>query len=297
MRHTVRVTHGDQGGWTPSPVARERAAFRAGRRRRSFLLALGSTLVLVVAAVLVVVTSPGWERTRSSFFDLDVATEVLPGLLEGLWLNVRVWVITVVVALLLGLGLAILRTSASPVLFPLRALAAAYVDVFRGLPLLLVLLLVGFGLPSLRLSWLPIDAVYLGTGAIVLTYTAYTAEIFRSGIGAVHPAQLTAARALGLTRWQTTRRVVVPQAVRNTTPALLNTVVSLQKDSGLISILGAVDAIRAAQIEVTGAYNFTPYVVAGVLFLLISIPLTRAVDAYSERRGWGATRPAAGVAR
>lgn len=283
--------------WEPSPIAVERARYRARRRRRAFLLAFGSTLVLIAAAVVVVVTSPGWRRTRRSFFDLDVATEVLPGLVEGLWLNVRVWVLAVIVSLALGLGLAILRTTASAVLFPLRALVAGYVDVFRGLPLLLVLLLVGFGLPSLRLPWLPIDAVYLGTGAIILTYTAYTAEIFRAGIGAVHPAQVMAARALGLTRGQATRRVVVPQAVRNTTPALLNTVVSLQKDSGLISILGAVDAIRAAQIEVTGAYNFTPYVVAGLLFLLISIPLTRAVDAYSERRGWGASRPAAGVAR
>lgn len=283
--------------WEPSPVAVERAAFRAGRRRRSFAVAALSTLVLVAAAVLVVVTSPGWERTRDAFLDVDRGLEVLPALLEGLWLNLRVWVVTVVVSLVVGLLLAIVRTTASPVLFPLRALVAAYVDVFRGLPLLLVLLLVGFGLPSLRLPWLPGDGVYLGTLAIVLTYTAYTAEIFRAGINAVHPAQVTAARALGLTRAQTTGRVVVPQAVRNTTPALLNTVVSLQKDSGLISILGAVDAIRAAQIAVTGAYNFTPYVVAGLLFLLVSIPLTRAVDAYSERRGWGATRPAAGVAR
>lgn len=283
--------------WEPSPIAAERAAYRAARRRRSFLLALGSTLVLVAAAWLVVVTSPGWERTREAFFDLDVAVDVLPGLLQGLWLNLRVWVLATVLSLVLGLGIALLRTTASPVLFPVRALAAAYVDVFRGLPLLLVLLLVGFGLPSLRLEWLPIDAVYLGTGAIVLSYTAYTAEIFRSGIQAVHPAQVMAARALGLTRAQTSRRIVVPQAIRNVTPALLNTVVSLQKDSGLISVLGAVDAIRAAEIEVTGAYDFTPYVLAGVLFLLISIPLTRAVDAYNERRGWGATRPAAGVAR
>jgi len=283
--------------WTPSPLARERAAYRATQRRRSFLVALASTVVLVAAAVVVVVTSPGWERTRDSFFDVDVATEVLPALLQGLWLNLRVWVLATVASLVLGLGIALLRTTASPVLVPLRALAAVYVDVFRGVPLLLVLLLVGFGLPSLRLPWLPIDAVILGTAAIVLSYTAYTAEIFRSGIGAVHPAQVMAARALGLSRGQASRRVVVPQAIRNVTPALLNTVVSLQKDSGLISILGAVDAIRAAQIEVTGAYNFTPYVLAGVLFLLISIPLTRAVDAYSERRGWGATRPAAGVAR
>lgn len=283
--------------WEPSQRALERAAYRASRRRRSFLVALASTIAVVAVAVVVLVTSPGWERTRSAFFDLDVARDVLPGLLQGLWLNVRVWAIAVVVTLLLGLVLAVLRTSGSPVLFPVRAAVAVYVDVFRGLPLLLVLLLVGFGLPSLRLPWLPIDGVYLGTFAIILTYTAYTAEIFRAGIGAVHPAQVMAARALGLSRAQTTRRVVIPQAVRNTTPALLNTVVSLQKDSGLISILGAVDAIRAAQIEVTGGYNFTPYVAAGVLFLVISIPLTRAVDAYSERRGWGATRPAAGVAR
>ncbi len=288
---------GEHVSWSPSPIAQQRAAYRAGRRRRSFAVAALSTLVLIAAAVVLVVTSPGWDRTRGAFFDLDVATEVLPALLEGLWLNLRVWVIAVVLSLALGLLLAILRTTASPVLAPVRGLAVVYVDVFRGLPLLLVLLLIGFGLPSLRIDWLPIDGVYLGSAAIVLTYTAYTAEIFRSGIGAVHPAQVTAARALGLTRAQTTRRVVVPQAIRNTTPALLNTVVSLQKDSGLISILGAVDAIRAAQIEVTGSFNFTPYVTAGVLFLLISIPLTRAVDAYSERRGWGATRPAAGVAR
>lgn len=284
-------------GWTPSPVAVERAAYRAARRRRSFLLALASTAVVVALAVVVLLTSPGWERTQTAFFDVGSAAEVLPALVEGLWLNLRVWMIAVVIALGLGLGLALLRTTTSPVLFPARAVVALYVDVFRGLPLLLVLLLVGFGLPSLRLPWLPIDGVYLGTAAIVLTYTAYTAEIFRAGIGAVPTAQVTAARALGLTRAQTNRRVVVPQAVRNVSPALLNTVVSLQKDSGLISILGAVDAIRAAQIAVTGSYNFTPYVAAGVLFLLISIPLTRAVDAYAERRGWGAARPAAGVSR
>lgn len=283
--------------WSPSPIAVERARYRRRQRRRSFALALASTILVIAVAVLVVVTSPGWERTRDAFFDLGTAAEMLPALLQGLWLNLRVWVIAVIASLGLGLGLAVLRTTTSPVLFPVRALVAAYVDVFRGLPLLLVLLLVGFGLPSLRLPWLPIDGVYLGTLAIILTYTAYAAEIFRSGIGAVHPAQVTAARALGLTRAQATRRVVIPQAVRNVTPALLNQVVSLQKDSGLISILGAVDAIRAAQIEVTGSYNFTPYVTAGVLFLLISIPLTRAVDAYTERRGWGASRPAAGVAR
>lgn len=269
-----------------SPVAVARTRYRARQRRRAFAVALVSTVVVIAVAVAIVVTSPGWERTKDAFFDLDVATQVMPSLVQGLWLNLRVWVIACVVSLALGLGLAVLRTTTSPVLVPVRALVVVYVDVFRGLPLLLVLLLVGFGLPSLRLTWLPVSGAFLGTAAIVLTYTAYAAEIFRSGIGAVPDAQVIAARALGLTASQTTRRIVVPQAVRNVTPALLNQVVSLQKDSGLISILGAVDAIRAAQIAVTGAYNFTPYVAAGVLFLLISIPLTRAVDAYTGRRGW-----------
>lgn len=283
--------------WTPSEVALDRARYRAGRRARSFAVAAISTAVVVAIAVAVVVTSPGWERARAAFLDPAEAQRVLPDLAEGLWLNLRVWFIASIATMVLGLLLAVLRTSTSPVLVPARAIAAVYVDVFRGLPLLLVLLLMGFGVPALRLPWLPVDGAFLGATAIVLTYTAYTAEIFRSGIQAVHPAQVTAARALGLTRAQATRRVVVPQAVRNVTPALLNTVVSLQKDSGLISILGAVDAIRAAQIAVTGSYNFTPYVAAGVLFLLVSIPLTRAVDAYAKRRGWGATRPATGGSR
>jgi polar amino acid transport system permease protein len=153
-------------------------------------------------------------------------------------------------------------------------------------PLLLVLLLVGFGLPALRLPWLPVSAAFLGGLAIVLTYTAYLAEVFRAGIESVHPSQVAAARSLGLSRGQAVRRVVLPQAVRNVTAPVASMLVSLQKDSGLISILGAVDAIRAAQIATTGDYNFTPYVVAGLLFLLISIPLTRLVDAWSARQGW-----------
>lgn len=275
-------------------MAVARAEYWAARRRRSFWVALASTVLVIGIAVIIVTTSPGWERTRTAFFNPDVAGQVLPAVLAGLWLNLRVWVIAGVISLGLGLVLALLRTSKAPVLFPARVAITIYVDTFRGLPLLLVLLLAGFGLPALRLPWLPISGVFLGTLAIVLTYTAYITEIFRAGIGAVHPAQVQAARALGLSRLQAVRTVVVPQAIRNVMPALLNTVVSLQKDSGLISILGAVDAIRAAEIAVTGAYNFTPYVVAGVAFLIISIPLTRAVDAYGQRRGWGAARPVSG---
>jgi polar amino acid transport system permease protein len=282
--------------WVPSDRARAREAFRRAQHRRALLVAGVATAVVLVAVVLVVTNAPGWERARQAFFSPERAWEVLPDVAVGLWLNLRVWVLASVVGLVVGLLLAVVRTSRLPALFPLRVLATVYVDVFRGVPVLLVLLLVGFGLPALRLEWLPVSAAFLGGLAIVLTYTAYLAEIFRAGIESVHPSQGAAARSLGLTRGQAARRVVLPQAVRNVTAPVASVLVSLQKDSGLISILGAVDAIRAAQIATTGDYNFTPYVVAGILFLLVSIPLTRLVDAWSARQGWrGQLRGVAGA--
>ena len=272
--------------WAPSERAVARAAFLRAQRRRALLVAAVATAIVVAAVLVVVTTAPGWDRAREAFFSPERAWEVLPEVAAGLWLNLRVWLVASVVGLVVGLLLAVVRTSRLPALFPLRMFAVAYVDVFRGVPLLLVLLLVGFGLPALRLPWLPVSAAFLGGLAIVLTYTAYLAEVFRAGIESVHPSQVAAARSLGLTRGQAVRRVVLPQAVRNVTAPVASTLVSLQKDSGLVSILGAVDAIRAAQIATTGDYNFTPYVVAGLLFLLVSIPLTRLVDAWSARQGW-----------
>lgn len=282
--------------WVPSERARAREAFRRAQHRRALLVAAVATFVLGLVVVLVVTGAPGWDRAREAFFSPRRAWEVLPDVATGLWLNLRVWVVASVVGLVVGLLLAVVRTSRLPALFPLRVLATVYVDVFRGVPVLLVLLLVGFGLPALRLEWLPVQAAFLGGLAIVLTYTAYLAEIFRAGIESVHPSQVAAARSLGLTRAQAVSRVVLPQAVRNVTAPVASVLVSLQKDSGLISILGAVDAIRAAQIATTGDYNFTPYVVAGALFLLVSIPLTRLVDAWSARQGWrGQLRGVAGA--
>lgn len=278
--------HPASAGWTPSARAVARDSYRRARRRRAAWVSTLSTVVVVAVLYVVVTTAPGWERTRDAFFSPASAWDSLPAIAEGLWLNLRVWVVASVVGMVLGMTLAVIRTSRIPALFPLRAFAVAYVDVFRGVPLLLVLLLVGFGLPALRLEWLPTSGAFLGALAIILTYTAYLAEVFRAGIESVHPSQVSAARSLGLTRAQTTRTVVLPQAVRHVTAPLASNLVSLQKDSGLISILGAVDAIRAAQIAASGSYNFTPYVVAGVLFLLVSIPLTRVVDVYSARQGW-----------
>ncbi len=272
--------------WTPSSRQLERDAFRRGQARRSTWVALVSSVVLATAAVLAIRATPGWPRVRQSFFDWEIAWTSLPKVAEGLWLNVRVMAVCAVLIVVVALALALARTLHGPAFFPLRALAIGYVDLFRGLPLILILLLVGFGLPGLRLHGIPTDAVQLGAIALVLSYSAYVAEVFRAGIESVHPSQVAAARSLGLTRGQAMRHVVLPQAVRRVVPPLLNDLVSLSKDSGLISILGAVDAVRAAQIETARYANFTPYVVAGVLFVVLTIPLTRFTDALAKRSGW-----------
>ncbi|WP_258907357.1 amino acid ABC transporter permease [Actinokineospora sp. UTMC 2448] len=266
-----------------SELQRERLAYRRSRARRSTLVALVSTLVFAAAAYFAVTGAPGWPRVRESFLDWDVAVASLPSVAAGLWLNLRVLLVCAVVIVALGLLIAFLRSLRGPVWFPLRALATAYVDLFRGLPLLICLYLIGFGLPGLRLTGVPNDPVLLGGIALVLVYSAYVAEVFRAGIESVHPSQLAAARSLGLDHRRTMRLVVLPQAVRRVTPALLNDFVALQKDCGLISVLGAVDAVRAAQISAATAYDFTPYVVAGLLFVLLAIPSARLADLVARR--------------
>lgn len=267
----------------PSPLARERAAYRRSRSRRSTLIALASTLVFAGLLVAAVAGSPGWPRVRETFLDPQVAWESLPAVLSGLWLNLRVLVVAELGVLVLGLLIAVLRTLRGPVFLPVRLLATGYVDLFRGVPLLVALYLIGFGLPALRLQGVPTDAAVLGTLTLVLVYSAYVAEVFRAGIESVHPSQRAAARSLGLTHRQSLRLVVLPQAVRNVLPPLLNDFVALQKDVGLISVLGAVDAIRAAQIESARTFNFTPYVVAALLFVALAAPTGRIADAFARR--------------
>ena len=263
----------------------DRVAYRQSRARRSTLIALLSTMVFAAVLLFAVTSSPGWPRVRDSFFDLRIGWDSLPALLEGLWLNIRVLVVCQVLILIFGLCLAAVRTLRGPVWFPLRALATGYVDLFRGLPLLICLYVVGFGLPGLRLSGLPTSPVLLGGLALVLIYSAYVAEVFRAGIESVHPSQLAAAKSLGLNCRRTMRLVVLPQATRRVTPALLNDFVALQKDCGLISVLGAVDAVRAAQIQAATTYNFTPYVMAGLLFVALAVPSARLADWASKRVG------------
>jgi polar amino acid transport system permease protein len=273
----------DAGGGRVSDLELDRRAYRSSRARRSTLTAVASTLTFAVVMAVGVTSTPGWDRVRSQFLDAEVARAALPRVLQGLWLNLRVLVVAAVLVVLLGLAVAVLRTLRGPVLAPLRLLATAYTDLFRGLPLIIVLYVVGFGVPGLRLQGVPTSAAVLGTVALVLVYSAYVAEVFRAGIESVHPGQVAAARSLGLTHRQTTRLVVLPQALRTVTPALLNDFVALQKDVGLISVLGAVDAVRAAQIQAARAFDFTPYVVAGLLFVLLAVPTVRVADRVARR--------------
>ena len=262
-------------------IARER--HKRARTRRATAVAALSTLVTLAVLYVVVTGSPGWPRTKETFFDGAYARQALPLVLDGLWLNLRLLVVCGAVTLVTGLLLAVARTLRGPALFPLRALATAYVDFFRGLPLIICLLAVIFGLPALRLQGVPTDPVVLGGIALSLTYSAYVAEVFRAGIESVHPSQRAAARSLGLSSAQTMRFVVLPQAVRRVVPPLLNDLVSLQKDTGLVSIAGAVDAVYAAQILSSKTFNYTPYVVAGLVFVVLTIPMTRFTDWVTAR--------------
>ena len=261
----------------PSEIQRGRIAYRRRQTIRSVLLAALSTAVVGTLLAVGVTGAPGWDRVKQSFFSPEVARKYLPDILTGLWLNVRLLVVCAVLALALGLLIATLRTLRGPVFFPVRALATGYTYAFRGLPLIIVIYLFAFGVPGLRLQGTP-GVLVLGGAALIITYGAYLAEVFRAGIESVHPSQLAAARSLGLTYRQTMRHVVLPQAIRRVAPPLLNDTVALQKDVGLVSLAGPIDAVRAAQIGVAQDANYTPYIVAGVLFVLLALPLIGVTD-------------------
>lgn len=266
---------------TPSALELERRAFRTRQSQRSVLVAVASTLAFALIVWVTIIATPGWSAVQRAFFDPRLAVESLPRIWEGFLVNLQVLGLSLVTVSIVALLIAVLRTLPGPVFLPLRALAAGYTDIFRGLPFIIVLYIVGFGIPTLTNTRIPL--ILLGTLAVTLTYSAYVAEVIRAGIEAVHPSQRLAARALGLGYGQTLRRVVLPQALRKITPPLMNDFVAMQKDVGLISILGIADAVLAAKIEASQSYNFTPYVVAGILFVLLAIPTIRLTDWYTAR--------------
>jgi polar amino acid transport system permease protein len=268
--------------YAPSAVARERQAYRRRQTVGSVLVAAASTVLLGLLLALGVSRAPGWPAVRQSFLSPHQARLALPGVLQGLWLNVQILFFCAIGALLLGMLIAVLRTVRSAIFFPLRLLTSAYTYTFRGAPIIIVLYLLALGVPGLRLRYTP-SVFVLGAVALILSYGAYLGEVFRAGIESVHPSQRAAARSLGLSYRQTLRHVVLPQAVRRVAPPMLNDLVSLQKDVGLISLAGPIDAIRAAQIQAQATYNFTPYVLAGVLFILLAIPMIAVTDAVTLR--------------
>jgi polar amino acid transport system permease protein len=278
------MTERINSAWSPSSRESERAIARKRISRKQGLIAALSSIFVIGTLITIVVSSPGWDVVKKTFFDIEYGREVLPTVFAGLWINLQLTFIGGACIGVIALGLALMRTTKSPALTPFRFLATAYVDIFRGAPLILIILLVGFGVPALRLSGISSNVIFLGTVAVVLTYSAYVAEVIRSGILSIHPSQRAAARSLGLTSGQTMRYVVLPQAIRRVVPPLLNDFVSLLKDTGLVSILGVTDAVRAAQINASRTFNYTPYVVAAILFLLITIPMTRYTDRAIRQR-------------
>ena len=223
-------------------------------------------------------TSKGWPAVRETFFSWEAFRTSFPEVLKGFWLDIKMFIVIEIAVLILGLIVALARISKPPALFPLRLIAVVYINVFRGVPTILVVFLIGFGVPALQLSGLPTDPIVLGGIALALAYGAYVAEVYRAGIESVHPGQRAAALAGGLTEGQTMRHIVLPQAVRRVAPPLLNDFISLQKDVALVAILGPLEAFRQAQIYASSNFNYTPLLAAAVLYLCVTIPLARVVD-------------------
>ena len=228
--------------------------------------------------VALIVTSAGWPAVKEAFFNRQVFDESWREIAHAFLLNIRIFLIAEVFILIFALFIAILRGLPGPVFFPIRALAVIYTDLFRGVPTILVIYILGFGAPALQLSGVPVSPLFWGIAALVLVYSAYVAEVYRAGIESVHSSQEAAARSLGLSRLKTLRFVIVPQAVRRVIPPLLNDFIGLTKDTALVALIGPVEAFRQSQIDVAATFNYTPYVCTAILFILLTIPLARLTD-------------------
>src|SRR3954451_1316894 len=265
----------------------ERAAAQRAKDLRGLAIATVSSVVVIGGLVVFTLTRSGCPAVRDTFFNSEVFADSFPDILKAFWLDVRVFCIVEVVVLILGLIVALVRTTSAPALFPVRLMATVYTDVFRGIPTVLLVYLVGFGIPALNLSGLPTEPVILGGIALSLSYGAYVSEVYRAGLRSVHPGQRDGALAIGLTERQALRYVILPQAVRRVGPPLLNDFIALQKDVALIAIIGVTgEAFRVAQIDASTDFNYTPMVAAALLYLAVTIPLARLLER------WGYTEAA-----
>ena len=245
---------------------------------RSLTIALVSSIVVFGGLAFIITSSPGWESVKQSFLDPEVFADSLPDVVSAFWVNVRLFLIAEVLILVFGLLLAVVRALPGPVLFPVRAMATLYTDVFRAIPGLLIIYALGFGVPGLGLEGVPNDPFFWAVVTLTLVYSAYVSEVFRAGIESVHPSQDAAARSLGLSRMQSMRYVVLPQAVRRVIPPLLNDFIGLQKDTVLVSLIGVVEIFRTAQIKAAANFNFTPFLAVALVFLVVTLPLSRLTE-------------------
>jgi polar amino acid transport system permease protein len=269
--------------WEPSARELERRAVRRQRTRRDVTVATVALLLVLGLLGVGITSSPGWDSVRESFFNWGEAKASFPEVIRGFGKNIVIFLVAEPCILVLGVAVAVVRSTVSPVMLPFRVLAVVYADVFRGIPTILLVYLAGFGIPALRLTGVTTNTMWLGTGALVLSYGAYVSEVFRAGIESIHPSQLASADTLGLSRWQSMRYVVLPQATRRVAPPLLNDFISLQKDTALLSVIAVFEAMFSAQDYNNYHFNYTSLVVAAVLFICLTIPLTRFTDWLGRR--------------
>jgi polar amino acid transport system permease protein len=266
---------GNRGSRILEPLRREGA--------RGVAIAVVSTLVFLTLITVAVLNSTGWPLIKEAFFDGEIFADAFPKIVEKFRRNVFIFLVAEVLVLVVAMVIAVLRSLGGPVFFPLRLIAAAYTDLFRAVPTILVIALLGFGAPALQIKGLPDSDVFWAIVALTLVYSAYVAEVYRAGIESVHPSQVASARSLGLSRRKTLRFVVLPQAVRRVIPPLLNDFIGLQKDSALVAFLGYTEGLRQAQIIQSETFDFTPYVALALIYIVITIPQARFVDWLVER--------------
>jgi polar amino acid transport system permease protein len=266
----------------PLPTGDRRSRILSGgtrvEGRRAVAIALASTAIFLTVIAVVAVNSAGWGEFSDKFLNWREFWESFPGVARAFLVNIELFLIAEVLVLILAMCVAVLRSLPGPVFFPIRILAAVYTDLFRGIPTVLVIYALGFGAPALQIQGVPKSPFFWAVVSLVLVYTAYVAEVYRAGIESVHESQVAAARSLGLTRWQSTRYVVLPQAVRRIIPPLLNDFLGLQKDTALVALIGVIEAFRQGQIDSSATFNFTPLLATAFFFVLITIPLARFID-------------------
>jgi polar amino acid transport system permease protein len=276
--------------WTPSPRQLEREAIVRRLRWRRSGFAATATVVGLGLLVALVVTSSGWPRVHETFFSWHYATDSFPSVIKAIRKNIEMFCIAEPLILIVAILVAVTRQTVSPWLAPLRVLAVLYADLFRGIPMLLVVTFCALGIPALQLHGLTNNPFWLTLGALVISYGAYVSEVIRAGIESVHPTQVASAQALALSRSQTMWHVVLPQGIRRVVPPLMNDFVSLQKDTSLVSVAGVWEAMRAASDYAAYQFNYTSLVVAAVLFIVLTVPLVRLTDWLTKRalrRQWG----------